>query len=313
MLAYVLLSYPHVMITPFSTSLRSSSGKGALVLAGLVALSSVLRAGMYDLSLPGTQTYDVLGDVGGTAIISDFWSQPTGTGVFDPFLTLDANGQTSTGDNRIEQAYNSQGHNALYLDGHRPHWNTTLRVGDLASITINNFKYYGFILDSNEPGGDKSTISIDNIRIYTSATDTTSLVGDNINNLNSLGALRWAMNNPLFTGTGAFDIDKWIKLDSNQENIGRGSNGGSGMSDMILYVPETAFAGANPNDYVWFYNLNGVHYSADKYLAAQAGFEEWSAVVKVGSTPVPEGGSMLVLLGSTLLVTATLGRRYRRS
>lgn len=116
-------------------------GKIHQQIALLIALSAFLpRAGyavQYDLSPAGTQSLNVVGDVGGTAIISDFWSQPTGTGVFDPFLTLDANGQTSTGNKNIESAYNSDGHNALYLDGHRPSWNTSLHVGDLAPITIN--------------------------------------------------------------------------------------------------------------------------------------------------------------------------------
>lgn len=285
--------------------------RSMIALAALAALvPAQVSAIEYNLAAAGAQSFDVVGDFGGTAIAADHWSQPTGTGVFDPFLTLDANGQTSTGSNLIEQAYNAQGHNALYLDGHRPHWNTTLRVGDLAAIKINNVDYFGFILDSNEPGADKSLISIDNVRIYTSATDNTASVADDISKLNMLGTLRWAMNDPLQTGSGAFDIDNWIKLDSAQENIDKGSNGGSGQADMILYVPTTSFTGAQPNDYVWFYNLNGVHHSADKDLASTSGFEEWSAVVKVGQS-VPDGGPIVLFLGLALIATALIARRIR--
>ncbi|HZI31453.1 MAG TPA: hypothetical protein VFF11_03875, partial [Candidatus Binatia bacterium] len=60
--------------------------------------------------------------------------------------------------------------------------------------------------------------------------------------------------------------------------------------------------------YLWFYNLNGVHYSADGDLAAQAGYEEWRAVVGVG---VPDGGTTLVLLGSVLAVFGLMGSRCR--
>lgn len=302
------------------------------MLATLAALPVSLLAVEYDLSAAGSQSFNVVGDVGGTAIVADYWSQPTGTGVFDPFLSLDAKGQTSTGNNNIESAYNADGHNALYLDGHRPSWNTSLRVGDLATIKINNVNYYGFILDANEPGSNKSLISVDNIRLYTSSTDNTASVANNLSNLDSLGTLRWALNNPVATftttlvntgtekkpvwtsvTTTTFDIDNWIKLDASQENIGRGSNGGSGQSDMIVYVPQAAFGNAGANDYVWLYNLNGVHYSADSDLSAQAGFEEWSAVVKVGTPPsVPDRATTALLIGLGLIFMALAGYSFRR-
>lgn len=279
-------------------------------LAIMVVTPFVASATSYDLTPVGSQSFNLLGAFGGTAIVADYWSQPTGTGVFDPFLTLDANGQTSTGDNKIEQAYNADGFNQLYLDGLRPNWNTTLRVGDLASITLNQIDYFGFILDANEPGGAKSTISVDNIRIYTSATDNTAAVGDNLSLLDNLGALRWAMNDPTTNPNGTFNNDTWIKLDASQENISRGANGGSGMSDMIIYIPQVAFTGAAATDYVWFYNLNGVHYDVDKDLATTAGFEEWSAVVGPQNR-VPDHGDTLVLLGTALLGLGLYAGRLR--
>jgi hypothetical protein len=70
----------------------------------------------------------------------------------------------------------------------------------------------------------------------------------------------------------------------------QGHNGGSGFSDMIVLVPVTAFAGASPNDFVWFYNLNGVHFDVDvEGTAAEAGFEEWRAVV------IPEPNTVALL------------------
>lgn len=264
----------------------------------------------HDLSPSGSQSVNVLGDVGGTAIFADNWSQPTGTGVFDPFLTLDANGQTSTGNNKIESAYNSDAAGAqqpeLYLDQHRPAWNTLLQVSDLATITINNVDYFAFILDANEPGGGvNSLISIDNIRIYTSATDNTANVADDITKLNDLGTLRFAMNDPLSTGSSppdlnGFNVDQWVKLDAAQENVSHGNaNGGSGQGDMVVYIPQSAFGNSlGTDDYVWFYNLNGVHYSVDRGTGATSGFEEWRAVV--GPQQVPDGGNMLVLLGGAL-------------
>jgi hypothetical protein len=283
----------------------------ALLVAAMAPVTAA--AAVYDLSAAGSQMLWVNSDFGSRALVADYWSQPTGTGVFDPFLTLDANGQTSTGSNYVEQAYNAQGFNNLYLDGLRPKWNTTLRVGDLASVKVGNAYYFAFILDANEPGGAKSVISIDNIRIYTSANDNTATVGNDIAKLDQLGDLRWAMNDPTRTGN-IFNIDNWIKLNASQENILSHSNGGSGQSDMILYVPQAAFLGAKADDYLWLYNLNGVHYSVNVNLGATAGYEEWRAVTGTQvQLKVPDAASTLGLLTSAMAVLGLFARRFRRA
>lgn len=283
--------------------------------AALLAVSSLgAVAGEYNLAASGNTTVTVPGAVGGNAIFADNWTQPTGTGVFDPFLTIDSNGQTSTGGTYIEQGYNTSGFDRMYLDQLRPQWNNLLRLGDLAQIDRNGTLYYAFVLDSNEPGNQNRMISIDNVRIYTGA-DNTANVGNDTTKLNQLGTLRWAMNDPLTTGTtppdlNGFNVENWVKLDSNQENIGHANvNGGSGQSDMILYVPVSAFGNAAASDYVWFYNLNGVHYSADRALAADSGYEEWRAVV--GPQTVPDGGSTLALLGSAFTLFGLFARRFK--
>jgi len=287
----------------------------AAVLAIAPALGAVAITGEIDLSPVGTQSFTVTGDVGGDAIVSDFFTLPAGTGVFEPFLTIerDASGGHPVG---IEAGYNTDGFTDLFLDQQRPQWNDRLTMGQLAQINVAGNFYYAFELDANEPGSDKSLLSIDNIRIYTSSTDKTALVGDDETKLNLLGDLRWAMNDPLKSGN-LYNVDTWIKLDSAQENVDAGpnsSNGGSGKSDLIIYVPVSAFAGALSTDYLWFYNLNGVHYSADYdpynvNLGAEAGYEEWRAVVTVAS--VSDGGSTLVLLGLTCLAGGYLLRRSK--
>jgi len=173
-------------------------------------------------------------------------------------------------------------------------------------------------LDANEPGNNKSLISVDNIRIYTSATDNTAAVGAALSvsnpdyaNLDGLGTLRWAMNTPTAGSSNGFNVANWVKLDSSQENVLSNANGGSGQADMIVYVPTTAFAGAKATDFLWFYNLNGVHYYADKGMAAQAGYEEWSAVVGPNSQQVPDGGTTVVLVGSALAALGFVSRCRR--
>ena len=139
----------------------------------------------------------------------------------------------------------------------------------------NGGNYYAFELDANEPGAGKSLISIDNVRIYMGGNNVAAVQNDETK-LDSLGKLRWAMNNSLtpagtLANPGNYNIDNWIKLDAN-------------LSD----------------DLVWFYNLNGVHFVADGDLAAEAGYEEWRAAVSLSS--VRDGGSTILLLGRLLPV-----------
>jgi len=262
----------------------------------------------YNLAVAGNTSVNVTGDVGGTAIFRDYFTQPAGTGVFDPFLTLERNaaGKPPTSNSNIEQGYNTDG--VLYMDQQRPNWNKVLHVGDLAPITVSGKTYYGFELDANEPGADKSIISIDNIRVYTSAANNTASVQDNLSALGSLGTLRWALNDGVKNADGSWNVTDWVKLDAAQENIaGSNANGGSGQSDMIVLIPTTAFGNALPSDFVWFYNLNGVHYTADGDLAAQAGYEEWRAVVKPNS--VPDGGATVALLGLGIIGLGAMRRK----
>lgn len=281
-----------------------------LTLAAAAAILQPNGALAVELDLSGSATSgSLVGDVGGTALFQEFITHPAGTGVFEPFLTIN-----SHGNDPIENGYNTDGHTDLFLDQQRPEWNNLLRVGDLATITINNVNYFGFELDSNEPNGfekdgtAKSLISIDNIRIYTSSADNTAAVDSDLSKLDELGTLRFALNEPLQVG-GDFKIDNWVKLESATDGIAdaQGHNGGSGFSDMIVLIPVTAFAGASPDDLVWFYNLNGVHFDSDsKGNAAQAGYEEWRAVLGV----IPEPNSVALLsLGLVSLGFAAARRR----
>ena len=289
----------------------------AVVATAIASAGSAMAVDIeYNLSLPGNQLLDITGangGYGGPAKVGDFFMQPTGTGVFEPFLTIDANGQTSTGDKNIEQGYNTAGgagQSNLYLDQLRPQWNNLVTIGDLAKIDLNGTAYYAFILDANEPGNGNSLISIDNVRIYTSDKDNTGAIQDDLTKLDNLGTKRWALNDPTKAGDN-FNIENWIKLDANQENVEQGSNqsnGGSGKGDMILYVPVDAFAGSKDSDYLWFYNLNGVHYKSDSALGSTSGYEEWRAVTGPRTT-VPDGGATVALLGLGLVGLAAIRRK----
>lgn len=283
---------------------------GAVIVSAALVAGATSKAAEVDLTAEGdTSLHQLTGAVGGNAWFGNFTTHPAGTGVFDPFLTLerDASGGHPAG---IEGAYNTDGHTAMYLDQQRPEWNTRLQLQDLAKVTVQGSTYYAFELDANEPNGqNKNLLSIDNIRIYTSAADNTAAVGNDESKLGQLGDLRWAMNDPLKNPDGSYKIDNWVKLDSSLSDQLKKANGGSGWSDMIVYVPTSAFDKAALTDYVWFYNLNGVHFAVDDPgTAAEAGYEEWRAVQ--GQTTVPDGGSTLMLLGMALSAVAAAGRSF---
>jgi PEP-CTERM motif-containing protein len=283
-----------------------------LALAG--AIFPLMQAFPAELDLSGSSTSGPLtGDVGGTAIFSEIFNHPTGTGVFEPFLTIDSHGNSA-----IENGYNTDGHTALFLDQQRPEWNNLLRLRDLAQVTIDNTQYYAFELDANEPNGTEkdgsaqSLISIDNIRIYTSPTDNTAAVGNGLSSLDGLGALRFALNQPLQNGSN-FNINNWVKLSATVNGIAdqNGHNGGQGFSDMVMFIPVSAFAGASLDDFVFLYDLNGVHFDADaKGNAAQAGFEEWRALVSLNPIPEP---TTTALLAVTLAAFGFVGFRRRKA
>jgi hypothetical protein len=283
--------------------LRTISGGLTLLAVAAVLLPACRVVGADPVDLTVNTSGTLTGTVGGTAIFEVTDTLPAGTGVFKPFLTLQAS--------PLEEGYNTSGDDVL--DTKRvPQWNHDIKLGDLQIVEKNGGSYYVFELDANETGQGNINrlLSIDNIRIYTSDTPSQT-----VENPDLLGDLRFAMNNPLKDpNTGAFIIDNWVKIDSSNSDAPPGSGGqtsGSGSSDMLVYIPTSAFAGASMDDYLYFYNLNGVHYQAEAGTSSDAGFEEWRAWLGPNEVPeVPEGGNTLILLGAVITVLGIFaGRR----
>lgn len=256
--------------------------------AAISALSCCDTAKGILLDLTGAVSAGVLvGDIGGPALFVRDHSHPTGTGVFDPFLTIQ-----SPGNQRTEQGYNTSSR-PLPLDDLRNHWNTDLQFSGLRSVQVNGVGYFVFELDANEPGRgiDTKYMSLDNIRIYTSP-----IGGQTPSNPDALGILRFALN-----ALGA--SDNWVKIDS-----ALGPTAGSGDSDLFVYIPQSDFAGVSPTDFVYFYNFNGAHFDTDGGTGVEAGFEEWRALT--GQVSVPDSSSSLALLGLGFLAIEGLRRKF---
>lgn len=265
---------------PMNTA-RLLSTAAALALASLAPRAS---AAIYDLNATGTV---VVPTVFGDAIFTVDYTQPAGTGVFDPFLTIQANG--------VEQGYNSSTPN--FDTKREPQWNHELQLSDLTTTSINGVEYFSFLLDINEPNSAAtSMISLDALKIFT----TSSLQGA-VTDVETLGTKRFDLDLP---------SDSYIKYDD--------LNSGSGQADIAFFIPTASFLtgpnAASGSDYVYMYQKFGSNYSADTTLETQGGFEETRLGGGVSFTPVPEPSAFLPLLGVLGIVVASpFLRRHLRA
>ncbi len=242
----------------------------ALIAAGILGIASLAQATVVNLGSSGS------GTVNG-ALFQTNNDHPTGTGVYNPFLTIQ--------NNPWEQGYNSSVGN--FDTKREPQWNHEIKFSDLQTTTINGIAYFGFSVDINEPnGGGQAGISLDALRIYTSSTlqNSTSTNGSGFFN-GSLGTLRY-------------------DLGANQV-LYNDQNTGSGGGDINIYVPVANFAGTNANDYVYMYQRWG---NTD---ASQGGFEE-TALIR-GLAPVPEMSALFPIVGLLVAVGSTSILRRRRA
>lgn len=204
---------------------------------------------------------------------------PTGTGVYNPFLTVQANG--------TEQGYNSSTGN--FDTKREPQWNHEIKFSDLQQTTINGIAYFGFSVDINEPnGGSKSLISLDGLKLFTSSTLQNSTSTDSNGVFNgSLGTLRYNLD-----------------AAGNNSVLYNDQQSGSGSGDIDIFIPVSAFAGTKANDYIYMYQFWG---NTD---STEGGFEETALIA--GITPVPEMSALFPIVGLMVAVGSTHVLRRRR-
>ncbi|HUS72732.1 MAG TPA: PEP-CTERM sorting domain-containing protein [Sedimentisphaerales bacterium] len=227
----------------------------------------VLTLGLWSAVVQGAPTLDLTtagssGTING-AFFEQWDGQPTGTGVFDPFVRIQHDKQAG-----IEAGYNTDGTIEFQTKDDGGHnWTHSLPVSLLIPVTIGGTDYYQFALDVDETkaqgGLTGPLLSLDELEIYLQAGPAEYPYSSFVNKVYDLD-------------NGG---DNWILLDYSL-------NSGSGSGDMIANIPTSLFIGG---DYVYLYSQFGLNHNGYK-CAADDGFEEWSARI------IPAPGA--ILLGS---------------
>lgn len=234
-------------------------------------------------------------------------SPSTGTGVFEPFVRIQATGSSS-----LRVSAQEGGQQGFNTDAKEPGINFDTKSGKWThSITFSDLQagqgggYIALSLDANEPGGARTEINqIDISEIQIFAGD--SRFANPEENAKENGFVVPDPGNGILNlGTGArllYDLDSvadvTVRLDASVCDAA--GQCGSGHGDMTMLIPDHYFVGKVKDDeqIVFFsrYALAG---------GASGGFSEW----RVGP-PIPEPNAALVFAVGGLIV-GTAVRRLR--
>jgi hypothetical protein len=279
----------------------------------------ILPAGatIIDLTTSHTASGNIGQCVGVATDDCGFWvnvdAQSTGTGVIDPFYTVQHTG--------TEQGFNTDAPGASpNYDMKRANgsaFTQAIQVSDFGLVDIDGnpcngclTPYIRFALDINEAGGGDQFLSVDSLQLW-------------VKTYNDI------VSTTLATLTA--DAVKIYDLDGLNNDViytDYSLNSGSGSGDVILYVPYAAFAG-HTTDWLYLYGHYGsvgaldnptspgcdgttlsmdIHHNCD--YQSSSGFEEWARLEGPNGVFVPEPVSS-VLIGTGLVGIFFLRRRIR--
>jgi hypothetical protein len=234
---------------------------------------------------PGTFDATINGGIF-TTNIADYadYNQIVGTGVMQPFIRIQPNGNVNNcGNPCTEAGYNTDGGNTPNpgpghvdkaqfegKDKEGTNWNHALKLGDIGTFTdANGNVYREFILDINESLGDpqgkaenqEQYLSLDKFKLFMGTS------GDfDFMNISNNGAdasdFRLFQSNAVGAAeaTKIFDIDTGAKGGAGDSSIGLNyalqSGSGNGI-DLVVRIPDTLFNATQYGEYVYLYSSFG--------------------------------------------------------
>lgn len=246
--------------------------------------------------------------IGGAFVVASTEIQSTGTGVIQPFLTL----QTNNNHLDQERGYNTNAPSSqLPLDDARTPsaFVRAVQVGQLQSVTIGTTSYIQFLLDANQVSN--GTISLNQVQIFLSSADPL----DNYSLQEADSTHDAVISFPTVSPTEIFRLNdqqnNGTDLTTNKEILVDSSHG-SGSGDMFLYVRSSLF-GTDTTKYVTFFSQFGVPTGG---FTANDGFEEWAT--RTGTflppqpPPVPEPSTLASAMVGLFVAGLVARRRSRR-
>jgi hypothetical protein len=204
--------------------------------------------------------------------------QPTGTGVFQPFVRIQGH--------PTESGYNTDGVIEFETKDNPGNWTHSITLSQVPIVTIGGVQYREFVLDINETDSKAGRfLSMNEFQVYQS----------NVPNLSSFTLNVTDGTGGTFAAPVANTTSLVYDLDSGGDKLLRmdySLASGSGSGDMFAYVKNSLFTGSGT--YVYLYSKFGTPDGSD------AGFEEWATRPANNPPAVPLPASVwggLTLLG----------------
>ncbi len=245
-------------VSPNAVKTQSRSARPRSVRPCVEQLEDRTTPSMLDLTTVGAA-----GQLGG-AVFEQLSLSSGGTGKLHPFVRLQAHGH-----NTVEQGYNTDARPVQFDEKSDPTFTHSVQLDSMPTVTINGAQYRVFVLGINQT--HKSPyLSLDDLKVYVGTTGNLTGFDPTTGQLAGL--------TPVFD-LSAGGAANWIKLNANLSH-------GNGSSDMVMFLPDSLFAGATGNPYVYLYSKFGVNF------AANGGFEQWAAGTANITAPATIGGTV---------------------
>ena len=252
------------------------------VTLSLIGITGSVQAQIKAVDLVAFNTGTVTTNLG-TVTFNFDQQQPSGTGVLDPFVRIQQNGE--------EQGYNTTQPNAGSYGFDEKHGSFTHDVTTNSLLDHDFDGKYEFVLDLGEPvSGTDSLLSLDGLKLWS-----TNIPGQNDNTVDSNGnwvgpadaTLLWDLDADI---AGVYK-DQYILLDANK--LG---NPGNGVSDMLMEVPVNIINAGTETHFILWSRFGVEHVPATLGADSFGTFEEWATVVPEPSTYGLFGAGALTLL-----------------